>query len=68
MPVKCMFCGKPADPGWETCGACDIEQAQLNAEEDAEAEEESFAREFSKNVYAEQEEINYLDSVLFGGH
>jgi hypothetical protein len=30
--VECVYCGGRADPGWETCGSCDIEQQQLEEE------------------------------------
>ena len=70
MAVKCIFCGGPADPGWETCSSCDIEQAQIQDQEDAyERElEEEYARDFDARVFAEQDELAYLDKALFGGH
>jgi hypothetical protein len=64
-----MFCGGPADPGWETCSSCDIEQQQLIEQEREEQEyADRFAREFAEKEYAQQEELKYLDDVLFGGH
>lgn len=63
--ITCIFCGKKATPGWETCNDCDIEQAQLaEAEKDF---EEQYAREFAERTYAEQDELAYLDKMLFGG-
>jgi hypothetical protein len=67
MPVKCIFCGRNATPGWETCNSCDIEQQQL-LEQKREAEEyaDQFAREYAEKTYAEQEELKYLDDLFFG--
>jgi hypothetical protein len=65
MTIKCIFCGGPADPGWETCSSCDIEQAQ---EQKAEEYADQFAREYAEKTYAEQEELKYLDDLFFGGH
>jgi hypothetical protein len=68
MAVKCIFCGGPADPGWETCGSCDIEQQQLiEQEREAERYADEYAREFAEKTYIEQDELKYLDDILFGG-
>ena len=59
---SCIICGGRTDPGWGVCDVCAAEEI------DEKTYEDQYAREFAEKNYEEQEELRFLDDMLFGGH